>query len=121
MLADTSIRKVVIGSGARWVVLRVASRLQCSVASSCARPLGGGPAVPCWLLSDVAQPIDWAAAPAGGGGTGLLDTRASCSARTAESITRAIDPGYQRVVLQLLRPVGGACAVRQRFRPVDRR
>src|SRR5215218_8337963 len=97
MLADTSIRKVVIRlRNSLWVVLRAASRLQCSVASSCARTLGGAPSVPCWLASDVAWPVDGAAASVGGGGTGLLDTRASQSQRgLLSSITGAIDPGYQ--------------------------
>src|SRR5215212_8933938 len=83
MLADTSMRKVVIRlRTSLWVVLRVASRLQCSVASSCARTFGGGLLrAPGWLGSDVGWPVDGAEAPAGGGGAGLLDMRASCSHR----------------------------------------
>jgi hypothetical protein len=81
MLADTSMRKVVIRlRSSLWVVLRVASRLQCSVASSCARTLDGAlPPFPCWLASNVGWPAGCAAAPVGGRGTGLLalDTRAS--------------------------------------------
>ena len=79
MLADTSMRKVVIRlRTSLWVVLRVASRLQCSVASSCARTLDGAlPPFPCWLASKVGRPAGCAEAPAGDGGTGLLVTRAS--------------------------------------------
>jgi hypothetical protein len=55
MLADTSIRNVVILlRSSLCAVLRVASRLQCSVASSCARTLGSAPSVPCWFPSDMA-------------------------------------------------------------------
>src|SRR4029453_3733876 len=59
MLADTSMRKVVIRlRTSLWVVLRVASRLQCSVASSapahselrCPSPVGSPP-------TSVARPI----------------------------------------------------------------
>jgi hypothetical protein len=47
-------RKVVIRlRTSLWVVLRVASRLQCSVASSCARTLGAALAVCWWLAFDV--------------------------------------------------------------------
>jgi hypothetical protein len=80
MLADTNMRKVVIRlRTSLWVVLRVASRLQCSVASSCARTLGAAPLVPCWFASNVGWPAGSAAAPVGGRGTGLLalDMRAS--------------------------------------------
>jgi hypothetical protein len=43
-------------------VLRVASRLQCSVASSCARTLGATLAVAWWLAFDVGWPAGCAAA-----------------------------------------------------------
>jgi hypothetical protein len=76
MLADTSMRKVVIRlRTSLWVVLRVASRLQCSAASSCARTLGAALApFWCWFASEVGWPTGCAAAASGGGGTGLLDT-----------------------------------------------
>ena len=59
MLADTSMRKVVIRlRTSLWVVLRVASRLQCPVASSCARTLGTTLPVPRGLAStSVVRPI----------------------------------------------------------------
>jgi hypothetical protein len=89
MLADTSMRKVVIRlRTSLWVVLRVASRLQCSVASSCVRTLEGALPVPCWLASNVGRPAGCAAAPAGDGGTGLLDAGLLISTRTAGAVSR---------------------------------
>jgi hypothetical protein len=44
MLAERSVRRIAIRtSSSFWVVLRDASRLQCSVASSCARTDGETP------------------------------------------------------------------------------
>ena len=64
MLDETSIRKVVIRlRTSLCVVLRVASKLQCSVASSCARTAGGTPPGSGLIAS---------------GGTALLSFRSAC-------------------------------------------
>jgi hypothetical protein len=78
MLADTSMSNVVMRlSTSLCAVLRVASRLQRSVASSCARTPGGAPPVLGWLVSDVGGPTDRAEAPTGGRDTGRLSMPAS--------------------------------------------
>jgi Ca2+-binding RTX toxin-like protein len=73
MLAGTSIRNAVIRlRSSLCAVLRVASRLQCSVASNCARTLGGAPSVPCTALPRPLRPtargrVGWTGRGSGGG------------------------------------------------------
>ena len=67
MLADTSMSNVVMRlSTSLCAVLRVASRLQCSVASSCARTAGSG------------EPASGSPASGGGAAGGCADAAPSC-------------------------------------------